>query len=135
MPIDLESGNLTEQEQMLSTPESSQTNELGSDQTINDLGAVLLPSKTNAEISAIMSKLSNSQRYSLLYNHISPPSILPSSHSYGCNRKFNTTWLYKYAWLRYSPKLDGVFCGPCAVFADENHMDKGVLVNRPFSTG
>ena len=80
-----------------------------------------------------MSKLSNSQRYSLLYNHMSPPNVLPTSYSYGCNRKFNTTWLYKYAWLRYSPKLDGVFCGPCAVFAGENCMDKGILVNKPFS--
>ena len=100
---------------------------------MNDLGALLLPSKTIAEITTTMSKLSNSQRYSLLYNHMSPPNVLPTSYSYGCNRKFNTTWLYKYAWLRYSPKLDGVFCGPCAVFAGENCMDKGILVNRPFS--
>ena len=62
-----------------------------------------------------------------------PPSILPSSYSYGCNRKFNTTWLHKYAWLRYSPKLHRVFCGPCALFAGENHMDKGILINKSFS--
>ena len=64
---------------------------------------------------------------------MSPPNVLPTSYSYGCNRKFDTTWLYKCAWLRYSLKLDGVFCGPCAVFAGENRMDKGILVNRPFS--
>ena len=137
MPVNLEPSDLGEQVQTLSTvaatAQSSLTTELAVDQTVNDLGALLLPSKTSAEINAIMSKLSNSQRYSVLYSHISPPSILPSSYSYGCNRKFNTTWLHKYTWLKYSPKLDGVFCGPCALFAGENRMDKGVLVNMPFS--
>ena len=130
-----ESSNNLE-EQVSSTAcltQSLLTTEFAVDQTVNDLGALLLPSKTIAEITTTMSKLSNSQRYSLLYNHMSPPNVLPTSYSYGCNRKFNTTWLYKYAWLRYSPKLDGVFCGPCAVFAGENRMDKGILVNRPFS--
>lgn len=121
MPVNLECSN------------SETTTQLAVDQTVNDLGALLLPSRTSAEITATMSKLSNSQKYCLLYNHISPPSILPSSYSYGCNRKFNTTWLQKYTWLRYSPKLDGVFCGPCALFAGENCTNKVVLVNRPFS--
>ena len=128
------SSNLEEQVQIISptssTPHSSLTTEV---ETINDFGALLLSTKSKAEITAIMNKLSNPQKYSLLYNHVSPPSILPSSYSYGCNQKFNTTWLHKYAWLRYSPKLDGVFCGPCALFTGENHMNKGILVNKPFS--
>ena len=100
------------EEQVSSTAclaQSLLTIELAADQTVNDLGALLLPSKTIAEITTTMSKLSNSQRYSLLYNHMSPPNVLPISYSYGCNLKFNMTWLYKYAWLRYSPKLDGCF--------------------------
>ena len=28
---------------------------------------------------------------------------------------------------------NAVFCGPCALFSESNHRDKGVLVNRPFS--
>ena len=130
-----ESSNNLE-EQVSSTAclaQSLLTTDFAVDQTVNDLGALLLPSKTITEITTTMSELSNSQRYSLLYNHMSPPNVLPTSYLYDCNRKFNTTWLYKYAWLRYSLKLDGMFCGPCAVFAGENRMDKGILVNRPFS--
>ena len=83
------SNNVEEQVQILSTTactaQSSLTTAVDQIETVNDLGALLLPSKTNAEISATMSKLSNSQKYCLLYNHVSPPSILPSSYSYGCN--------------------------------------------------
>ena len=61
------------------------------------------------------------------------PPILPSTFSHGCNRKFNISWLGKYPWLRYSPKLDAVFCGPCALFVSgSNRKDKGSLVNTPF---
>ena len=45
-------------------PESSGNLEIQSE-TVNDLGALLLPSKSNAEITGTMSKLSNSQKYSL----------------------------------------------------------------------
>ena len=74
MPVNLEPSDLGEQVQTLTTAactaQSSLTTELAVDQTVNDLGALLLPSKTSAEINATMSKLSNSQRYSFLYNHI-----------------------------------------------------------------
>lgn len=85
IPVNLECSDLEDQAQMLSTAACFQSSLTTVDQTVNDLGTLLLPSKTSAEISATMSKLSNSQRYSLLYNHISPPSVLPSSYSYGCN--------------------------------------------------
>ena len=51
----------------------------------------------------------------------------------GC--RFNRTWLEKYPWLIYSPKLDEVFCGPCALLLPNSmsREDKGLLVNRPFS--
>ena len=26
-----------------------------------------------------------------------------------------------------------MFCGPCALFVGENRVDKGILVNKPFS--
>jgi len=78
----------------------------------NDIGALILPSKSTNEIISTMHKLTNSQKYSLLFNHVKPPRILPSTYAFGCNQKFKIEWLTKYAWLRYSPKLDGVFCGP-----------------------
>ena len=65
---------------------------------------------------------------------MSPPHTLPQTYSHGCYRKFNTSWLEKFPWLRYSPILDGVFCGACALLLDEDkRKDKGVLVNKPFS--
>jgi len=43
------------------------------------------------------------------------------------------SWLKKYSWLRYSPTLDAVFCGPCSVLiSSANREGKGLLVNRPF---
>ena len=48
-----------------------------------------------------------------------PPAVLPTTFSHGCNRKFNISWLIKYPWLRYSPKLDAVLCGPCALLLRE----------------
>ena len=63
-----------------------------------------------------------------------PPDVLPSTFAQGCNRKFNISWLEKYPWLWYSPKLDGVFCWPCAVLlSGDSRRDKGLLVNKPFS--
>ena len=99
----------------------------------NDIGTLLLPSKSIDEITSIMRNLSNSEKYSLLFNHIEPPHVLPCTYAFGCSRKFNVEWLKKYAWLRYSPKLDGVFCGPCSVLLTDNRASKGLFVNRPFS--
>ena len=98
---------------------------------INDIDALELPSKSGEEIIHTMNDLSNSEKYQLLCHHVPPLSGPPST--YGCSRKFNIAWLSKYAWLKYSPKLDGVFCGSCAVLLTSSRQDKGVLVNRPFS--
>ena len=84
------SSNLEEQVQLLSTAaftaQPSLTTEVNQIETVNDLGALLLSSKTSAEITDPMSKLSNSQRYiyfTIMYSH-------QSSYSYGCNQKFST---------------------------------------------
>ena len=66
-----------------------------------------------------------------MYDHIRPPSVLPTTSMRGSNRKFNFSWLIKYPWLPYSPKLDG---GPCAILLPSStRRDKGLLVNRPYS--
>lgn len=56
---------------------------------------------------------SNARKYSLLFQHVSSPCTLPTKLSHGCYRKFNTAWLDKYPWLRYSRIRDGLFCGAC----------------------
>ena len=73
------------------------------------------------------------QVFSLLFHHIQPPNILPSTFSCG-NPKFNISWLEQYPWLRFSPKLDAIFCGPCSLLLNSaERKDKGMLVNRPYS--
>ena len=99
-----------------------------------DIGNLLEPTKSIDTICQSVSDLSNEAKYSLLCHHISPPNILPTTYSGGCNRKFNTTWLTKYPFLLYSPKLDGVFCRPCSLFlSSDKRKDKGLLVNRSYS--
>ena len=117
-----------------STPESSvpHTVSMGSEMSI-DIGNIIKPSKSNDEICLSIRSLSISEKYSLLFQHVKPPTVLPATFSHGCNRKFNNDWLTKYPWLKYSPKLDAVFCGPCAVLLDDSRNNKGVLVNKPFS--
>ncbi len=101
---------------------------------LQDIGNLLEPTKSIDTICQSVSNLSNEAKHSLLCHHIAPPNILPSTYSRGCNRKFNTTWLTKYPFLLYSPKLDGVFCGPCSLFlSSDKRKDKGLLVNRSFS--
>ena len=91
-------------------------------------------SKSIMEICSSLGDLSNGSKYSLLFQHVSPPDTLPQTYSHGCNRKFNTSLLEKFPWLRHSPTLDGVFCGACALFLDEDkRKDNGALVNKPFS--
>ena len=63
-----------------------------------------------------------------------PPNILPRTYFHGANKKFSISWLTKYPWLLYSPKVDGIFCGPCAILLPvDKRKDKGLLVNKPFS--
>ena len=101
----------------------------------NDIGTIFEPSKSVDDICRIVSGLSNDKKYSLLYHHRSPPNHLPCTYSYSSNRKFNLTWLERYPWLIYSPKLDAVFCGPCSLLLpNTKRRDKEFLVNRPFSS-
>ena len=100
----------------------------------SDIGDLIFPAKTAAETSHDLKALSNSNEYSFLYNHTNPPNTLPSTNSHGCNRKFNTSWLEKYPWLWYSPRLDRVFCGHCALFIiDSKQSNKFCVVNKSFS--
>ena len=99
-----------------------------------DIGALLNPSRSIESICETVSNLSNDERYKLLYHHVQPPSVLPTSLLRGSNRKFSISWLEKHRWLLYSPKLDSVFCGPCSVLLpNSKRRDKGLLVNRSYS--
>lgn len=42
----------------------------------------------------------------------------------GKERKFNTSWLSKYPWLRYSSSTDAVFCAFCSFFPTADGRDK-----------
>ena len=101
---------------------------------VNDIGALLEPTKSIEAICQEVSNLSNGEKYSLLYNHVQLPGVLPTSLVHGRNRKFNASWIEKCPWLLYSPKLDGVFCGPCSLLLPSiKRRDKCLLVNRPYS--
>ena len=131
MTDDLPSGEDEESEELILSSHSS------SEEVVShDIGSLITATTTTSMICSALDTLSNGDKYSLLFEHVSPPTILPKTYSHGCNRKFNTTWLEKYPWLRYSRKLDAVFCGPCSILlALEAHKrsNKGVLVNVPFS--
>lgn len=100
----------------------------------NDIGDILNPSKSVDSLSSSISSLTDDKKYSLLFNHVAPPNILPTTYIRGSHRKFNCTWLTKYSWLRYSVKLNGVFCGPCSVLlSKDDRKDKGLFVNKPYS--
>ncbi len=72
--------------------------------------------------------------FSYLYRHVQPPSNLPATFLHGANRKFGISWVIKFPWILYSPKVNGIFCGPCAILLPvDKRKDKGLLVNRPFS--
>ena len=119
-------------------PEQSSPSSVNDDQPLsspfNDIGKLLSPSKSVESICHVITQLDNNTKYSLLYDHLQPPSILPYSTIRGSNRKFNISWLSKYPWLKYSPMLDGVFCGPCSLLlCSSERRDKGILVNKAFN--
>lgn len=102
----------------------------------NDIGSLLDPTAPTDSLNRVVSSLTNSEKYNLLYHHVKPPTptALPSTNVRGKNRKFNVSWLEKYPWLLYSPKIDGVFCGPCSLLlSSSDRADKSSLVNKPFS--
>ena len=98
-----------------------------------DVGLTIKIGMSVKEVSTAVSALSGGEKYKLLFRHTSPPTVLPSTRSYGGNRKFNTDWLTKYSWLVYSPANDAVYCAPCALLCSEKtRADKGLFVNVPF---
>ena len=99
-----------------------------------DIGSLFDPSKSVSDIITSIRDLPNGTKYSFLYNHVKPPKVFPPTLSHGFNRRFSVSYLDKYSWLLYSPKLDGIFCGPCALLLSVSQReDKGFFVNRPFS--
>ena len=103
-------------------------------QSVNDIGTIIDSTKSVNEICASLGSLSPARKYALLFKHVVPPSELPKTFSHGCLRKFRTSWIDKYPWLRYSSALDAVFCGPCSLLLEKvRRKDKGQLVNVPFS--
>ena len=70
-------------------------------------------------VDVICQEVSKDEKCALLYDHIEPPTVLPTTTTTmrGSSHKFNVSWLSKYPWLLYSPKLDGVFCGPVLFFS------------------
>ena len=113
---------------------SSPSRRINEAEPYNDIGNFICATKSLAEICSTLDGLSNADKYALMYRHVPPPYTLPRTFSHGCHQKFNTSWLEKFPWLRYSPALDGVFCGACAVFlTGDKRKDKGLLVNKPFS--
>ena len=114
------------------SPSGSQSNP--ESEIVNDIGTVICANESIDKISATVNDLPAAKKYSLPFQHTQPPNELPKSFSHGCYRKFNPSWLEKYPWLRYSPRLDGVFCGPCALLlSNAKRKDKSKLVNAPFS--
>ena len=99
-----------------------------------DVGSLLDPALSIESICQAMGDLPNEDKYDYLNNQVKPPAVLPTRCFHGINRKFNASWIKKYPWLVYTPKLDGVFCGPCSLLLPvAQKKDKGLLVNRPFS--
>ena len=95
----------------------------------NDIGNLLNstnPSRKSAAPWITCQMLENIPCYFSMLHHL----ILSHEHfPHGCYHKFNTSWLEKYSWLRYSPSLDAVFCGACALLLHKDKQkDKGVLV-------
>ena len=127
--IDLDKDLIQTQVTAPTTAESSSP--LDSHESCHDIGELIIASKSIDETCCAVGSLTNSEIYSLLFHHVSPPHEIPSTFSFGCNRKFNVKWLEKYPWLRYSPKLDAVFCGPCALLVPkEKRKDKGLFVGK-----
>ena len=99
-----------------------------------DFGNIFLPSCTMKDALQAVKDLSRHERYSYLYDHVSPPSILPTTLLHGKKRRFNTSWQERYPWVLYSPKLDAIICGPCSLLLTcGRREDKGWLVNKPFN--
>ena len=118
----------------VSTSESSSETFQGPTPCYNDVGALFIPDKSISQSSRVVGGLSGAERYHLLYHHVQPSKVLPSTYFHGCNRKFTFAWLEKYPCLRYSPSQDGVYCGPCAVLlSEDSRRGKQSLVNKPLS--
>ena len=93
-----------------------------------DLGVFLTNTSTANERDAILSQLTDAQKYDLLTSHVKPTTILPKNES---GRRFQLSWLNEYSWLRYSFAAGGAFCLTCAFFSTYK-CNKVQLVIQPF---
>ena len=102
---------------------------------VTDLGKIIQATLRPAEIVKRLSALEDEQKYYLYRNHIVPSDDYSYPYRFcgGNNRSFQRSWLDEYSWLVYSIHLDGAYCLPCALFAEDRlRLGLGVLVNRPF---
>ena len=60
----------------------------------NDIGDLFDGDKSVCEICDIANNLSFDEKFAMLYNHIGPPAVFPSTFSHGCQRRFNHSWLF-----------------------------------------
>ena len=102
-------------------------------QGLLDVGDLVKPSMTAEELESAVDSLTDSEKHEYLTGHFRPPKEyrFQSTYMNRCNGSFQESWLTKYPWLVYSPKLDGGFCLPRFLFA-RNRSGKGILVNSPF---
>ena len=86
------------------------------------------------EVQDEVDHMSEGQKYHLLKHHCNPSTKLPSRKVQGpYRRRFQPEWLQSYPWLRYSIKVDGVYCIYCCLFVSpEQRKLCGTLVNKPF---
>ncbi len=106
----------------------------GGDVLYDDIGCVIGADMSTDEGQKAILGLSHDQKLFLAKSHFAPPHYytFPSVFMNKCQRSFQRSWLSRYTWMVYSPKLNGAFCLPCALFAC-NRGNKGVLVNKPFT--
>ena len=55
-----------------------------------DIGNIIIPLKSNDEICLSMKNFSDSEKYSLLFHHVEPPTVLPVTFSHKYYRKLNS---------------------------------------------
>ena len=102
---------------------------------VDDIGRLIVATKTPCEILDTIAGLCPAEKYHLLKNHVvvSQHYIYPTTFSGGNNRSFQPSWCTEYSWLVYSPHLDGAFCLPCALFEVSSlRKTLNTIVNCPF---
>lgn len=86
-------------------------------------------------VATAVHELSAGQKHHLLTKHFVPPErySFPLRQFGKKQRAFQSRYLRDYAWMVYSPEVDGAFCKHCALMlTSDNRSSKGFFVNKPF---